>query len=149
MMARPQTKVQREVPRLGGERARPARILIAGAINTGFGLAIFPLLLWSSSWLAVHYMVALIIAQAASVLFAFTTYKVGVFKAQGDTARQFGMFSSFYLFNYAVNWAVLPLLVEFGGVPPVIAQLGFAIAVMIGSYFWHSRITFRRRERVR
>jgi putative flippase GtrA len=125
---------------------RPLRFLVAGAINTGFGLAIFPALLWSSDWLERHYMIALLIAQATSVLFAFSAYRIGVFRAKGDMARQFGIFSSFYLFIYVLNWAALPLLVEVGGIPPIIAQLGFAIATIAGSYFWHSRVTFRKRE---
>lgn len=125
---------------------RPLRFLVAGALNTGFGLAIFPALLWSSHWLKVHYMVALLIAQATSVLFAFSAYRFGVFRTKGDVARQFGIFSSFYLANYIINWAALPLLVEFGGISPVIAQLGFAFVVMIGSYYWHSRVTFHERD---
>ncbi|MEO5775146.1 MAG: GtrA family protein [Sphingomicrobium sp.] len=147
----PEPEVQASLAQSGlrSVAGRPLRFLIAGALNTGFGLAIFPLLLWSSAWLAHHYMVALIIAQAAGLLFAFTTYKIGVFQAQGQVARQFGVFSSFYLFNYAANWAVLPVLVEYGHVRPVFAQLGFVIVLMIGSYFWHSRVTFRERERVR
>ncbi|MFC7536715.1 GtrA family protein [Sphingomonas sp. GCM10030256] len=124
---------------------RPVRYLAAAVLNTGFGLAIYPLLLWSSAWLTEHYMVALVIAQAVSLLFAFTTYRLGVFRASGDTARQFGLFSSFYLFNYVANWAALPLLVEVGGISPIVAQLGFALVLMVGSYFWHSRVTFRNR----
>ncbi|WP_426266911.1 GtrA family protein [Sphingomonas sp. LHG3443-2] len=124
---------------------RPLRYVIAAGLNTAFGLAIYPLLLWSSEWLHQHYMVALVIAQATSLLFAFTTYRLGVFQTRGDTARQFGLFSSFYLFNYAANWAALPLLVEVGGIHPIIAQLGFALVLMIGSYFWHSRVTFKAR----
>ena len=125
---------------------RPLRFLVAGALNTGFGLAIYPLLLWSSHWLRDHYMVALLIAQATSVLFAFSAYRFGVFRTKGDVARQFGLFSSFYLINYAINWVALPLLVEIGGISPVIAQLGFALVVMVGSYYWHSRVTFRERK---
>lgn len=122
---------------------RPLRFLVAGVINTLFGLAIFPALLWSSDWLHRHYMVALLIAQVASVLFAFAAYRFGVFRTKGGMARQFGLFSSFYIVNYVINWIALPLLVEFGGLKPWIAQLGFACVVMIGSYYWHSRVTFR------
>lgn len=122
---------------------RPLRFLVAGAVNTAFGLTIFPLLLWSSNWLERHYMVALLIAQVTSVLFAFSAYRIGVFRVKGDMAKQFGLFSSFYLFNYSLNWAALPLLVEVGGMHPIIAQLGFAVLLMGASYFWHSRVTFR------
>lgn len=125
---------------------RPLRFLVAGGINTGFGLAIFPLLLWSSDWLRDHYMVALLIAQSISVSFAFVTYRFGVFRDKGEIVRQFGIFSSFYLFNYIANWVALPFLVEVASIPPVIAQLGFTIILIVGSYFWHSRVTFRKRE---
>lgn len=124
----------------GGER--PLRFLVAGGINTGFGLAIYPLLLWSSEWLNEHYMVALLIAQSLSVVFAFSTYRIGVFQEKGEIFRQFSLFSSYYLFNYVANWIALPLLVELGGISPVIAQIGFTLVLVVGSYFWHSRVTF-------
>ena len=121
---------------------RPLRFLAAGAANTAFGLAIYPLLLWSTPLLRTHYLLALGIAQAVSLCFAFATYKIGVFRTHGNLAREFGAFSSFYLFNYAANWAALPLLVELAGVPPVLAQLGFTALLIVGSYFWHSRVSF-------
>lgn len=117
------------------------RFLAAGAANTAFGVAIYPLLIWSVP--GVHYLLALGLAQAISLCFAFATYKLGVFRTRANVAREFGRFSSFYLFNYAANWAVLPLLVEVAGVPPVVAQLAFTLALIVGSWFWHSRVTFR------
>ncbi|WP_235537031.1 GtrA family protein [Sphingomonas sp. Root241] len=122
---------------------RPLRFLLAGAANTAFGLAIYPLLLWSVPAFHTHYLIALGVAQAISLCFAFATYKIGVFRTRGNLAREFGTFSGFYLFNYAANWAALPLLVELGGVPPIIAQLGFTALLILGSWFWHSRVTFR------
>ncbi|MDT8757227.1 GtrA family protein [Sphingomonas psychrotolerans] len=122
---------------------RPLRFMVAGAANTAFGLAIYPLLLWSVPLLHTHYLIALGIAQAISLCFAFATYKIGVFRTRGNVAREFGTFSSYYLFNYAANWAALPLLVELGRVPPIIAQLGFTAVLILGSWFWHSRVTFR------
>ena len=126
---------------IAGER--PLRFAIAGAANTAFGLSIYPLLLWSVPALHARYMLALGIAQAVSLCFAFATYKLGVFRTSGNVAREFGTFSSFYLFNYAANWISLPLLVEIGGIPPVLAQLGFTVVLIVGSYFWHSHVTFR------
>lgn len=129
----------------GGAR-RPLRFLVAGAANTAFGLAIYPLLLWSSPILHRHYLIALGIAQAISLCFAFTTYKLGVFRTRGNILREFGTFSSFYLLNYAANWATLPLLVEVAGLPPVLAQLGFTAVLIVGSWFWHNHVTFRRTD---
>jgi putative flippase GtrA len=126
---------------------RPLRFLVAGAANTAFGLAIYPALLWSVPGLATHYLVALGVAQALSLCFAFATHKLGVFRTRGNLAREFGAFASFYLANYAANWAALPLLVEVARVPPVVAQLGFTAALIVGSWFWHSRVTFRETAR--
>lgn len=124
---------------------RPLRFLIAGGINTALGLSFYPLLLWAVPWLRVHYMVALGMAQAVCLCFAFTLHKFAVFRTRGHVLREFAHFASFYLFNYAVNWAALPLLVEVAHLPPILAQTGFTLILIIGSYFWHSRVTFKPR----
>jgi putative flippase GtrA len=117
--------------------------VVAGAINTFFGLAIFPVLLWLVPIFRTHYLVALGICQAVSLCFAFATYMLGVFRTRANAMREFGMFSSFYLVNYAVNWIALPILVEAARITPIVAQLSFSIVLMVGSYFWHSRLTFK------
>ena len=122
---------------------RPLRFILAGAANTVFGLAFYPLLLWQVPLLRTHYLVALGISQAVCLCFAFATYKLGVFRTRGGMAREFGLFSGFYLFNYAANWAALPLLVEGAAIAPIIAQTGFTCLLVAGSWLWHSRVTFR------
>jgi|EndMetStandDraft_8_1072994.scaffolds.fasta_scaffold164485_2 putative flippase GtrA len=126
-----------------GMRGRPLRFLIAGGLNTLVGLSFYPLLLWSVPLMHTHYLVALGISQVFCLCFAYLTYKYGVFRTQGNVAREFGAFSGFYLFNYAANWAILPLLVETAGIHPSVVQTGFNLIVIAGSYFWHSRVTFR------
>ena len=126
--------------------ARPFRFLAAGAVNTAFGLAFYPLLVWSVPYLHRHYLLALAIAQAVCLVFAYLTYKLGVFRTRGRFAQEFGAFSTFYIANYAVNWLALPALVELGGIQPVIAQTGFTCVLIAGSWFWHSRVTFRTAE---
>jgi putative flippase GtrA len=128
----------------GGSRVgRPARYLLAAGMNTVFGLAIYPALLWAFPWLRVHYMVGLLIAQAVSLCFAYASYKLGVFQTRGGYAREITAFLSFYGVNYAANWIALPALVEFGHIPPIIAQLMFSAVIMVSSYFWHSKVTFK------
>lgn len=124
---------------------RVFRFIVAGVINTAFGLAIYPALLWLFPVFHDHYMVALAIAQFTGILFAFFNYKRSVFKTDttSNVASEFGKFSSFYLINYAANWVALPLLVELAGISPIVAQTGFSLIIMICSYFWHSRITFK------
>lgn len=121
---------------------KPLRFLMVGGVNTAFGLAFYPLLLWT---VPLHYMVALGIAQLVCLCFAFTTYKLAVFRTRGNLLQEFATFASFYLANYAANWLALPLLVELGGVPPIVAQTGFTIVVIVGSWYWHNRVTFRER----
>jgi len=128
---------------LARDGGRPLRFLIAGGLNTALGLSFYPFLLWAVPFFHTHYLLALGISQVVCLCFAYATYKFGVFRTQGNVGREFGAFSGFYLFNYAANWAVLPLLVEAGGLHPSIVQLGFNVLVVVGSYFWHSRVTFR------
>jgi len=122
---------------------RPFRYLVAAGLNTLFGLAIYPVLLWTVPWLRVHYMVGLLMAQAVSLAFAYSSYKLGVFQTRGGFARELTAFLSFYGVNYAANWIALPALVEFAHLSPIIAQLMFSALIMITSYFWHSKVTFR------
>ena len=126
-----------------GDHRRKLRFLMAGALNTAVGLSFYPFLLWAVPLLRTHYMVALGISQVFCLCFAYLIYKFGVFRTRGDIKREFGAFSGFYLFNYAANWAILPLLVETAHIHPSIVQLGFNSLVIVGSYFWHSRVTFR------
>jgi putative flippase GtrA len=120
---------------------RPFRFLVAGAVNTGVGIALFPLLAWSNDWLHDHYMVTLLLSQLLCIALAFVTYKVAL---SGDrtTARQVGVFGSFYVVQYCANLAALPFLVEVVRLNPVAAQLAFIVALVTGSYLWHSRLTF-------
>lgn len=128
---------------------QPLRFVMAGAINTAVGIAFYPALLLLFASLRTHYLIALGIAQVSCVLFAYVIYKLTVFRTHGSYLRELPRFVSFYAINYAINWIALPLLVEIGGADPMIAQLGFTVAMVIGSYFWHSRITFKAHEETR
>lgn len=122
------------------------RFVLAGALNTVFGLAIYPLLMWVLAPRALHYLVVLTIAQSLGILFSFVTTKFLVFRTRGRYISEFGKFVTFHLGNFAVNLLALPILVEFAKIPPVWAQLFFSFVVIVSSYFWHSRITFRSRS---
>ena len=132
-----------ELPKEDGRARRPFRYLVAAGFNTAFGLAIYPLLLWTFPWLRIHYMIGLFIAQGVSLCFAYASYKLGVFQTRGGYAREITAFVSFYGVNYAANWIALPAMVEVGHIPPIIAQLMFSAVIIVTSYFWHSKVTFR------
>ena len=138
--SRPASTMARARAALG---SRPVRFVLAGAVNTAFGLAIYPTLLWSVPAFHTHYLIALGIAQVVSTLFAYSTYKLAVFRTRAGLVREAGLFGSFYVATSLLNWLALPVLVELVRLPPIVAQLGFSLALMVLSYFWHSRVTFR------
>ena len=118
--------------------------MVAGGMNTVFGLSIFPLIRWAVPFLHTHYQLALLVAQIISLCFAYGSYKLTVFRTgRAGMAREMGAFSGFYIIAAAVNWMALPLLVETLGLGPNIAQTGFSLLLMVSSYFWPSRLTFR------
>lgn len=118
------------------------RFLLAGALNTALGLAVFPALYFLAAPLKLHYLIILSISQTLCITFAYLTNKFLVFKTSGNYLRETGKFLTFHLSYFLVNLAALPALVEFVGVNPVWAQTLFAVLVIVTSYFWHSRITF-------
>lgn len=125
------------------EGERPLRYLLAGAINTAFGLSFFPVLLWLSPWFSRHYMAGLVLSQLVCTVFAFSTYKIGVFRTRANILREFVRFSSYSYTVFGANLIALPLLVQGLGLHPIPAQFGFAMVTLIGSYFWHRSVTFR------
>ena len=66
-----------------------------------------------------------------------------VFKTQGNYIPELLKFFTFHLSHFIINLAALPILVELFKFEPVLAQIFFAITVIISSYFWQSRITFK------
>lgn len=118
------------------------RFLLAGALNTVIGLAVYPALYFLAAPLKLHYLIILAISQVLCVSFAFLTSKFLVFRTSGNYLRESGKFLAFHLSYFLVNLAALPALVEFAGMNPVWAQTLFAVLVIVTSYFWHSRITF-------
>lgn len=131
------------VARLSRLAGRPVRYVIAGALNTIVGFAAYPVVLWSSAWFRQHYLLALLVVQVLCVLFAFTTYKLGVFRSRGNLIGDFLRFTSYYATIFAVNWAVLPFFVEVVGFKPIITQTVFNVFVVAVGYFWHSNFTFK------
>ncbi len=119
------------------------RFLLAGGVNTVQGLANYPILYLLLSPLHVHYLVILVISQSLSITFSFITNKFFVFRTTGKHLQECGKFISFHVIHLVTNLTVLPLLVELANMNPAWAQVCYSVVVIITSYFWHSRITFR------
>ena len=119
------------------------RFLAAGMLNTAFGLGIFPLLILALRPWRLHYLVVLALCQVIGVIFSYTTNRLFVFRSGGPIGPEFARFCVPYVGYFLVNLMVLPLLVEVARIPPIIAQTGYTLIVVVTSYVWHSRITFR------
>lgn len=124
-------------------RDRRVAFLIVGSINTVVGFAWFVLFdvtvgrLWG-------YMVTLMFAHVAAVLCAFVLYRRFVFRVTGNVLVDLARFESVYLVALGINAALLPLLVELGGLEPIVAQALIVFVTTMVSYVGHSRFSFRR-----
>lgn len=118
------------------------RFLLAGFLNTAFGLGTFPVLYYMLAACKLHYLIILTISQVICISFAFLTNKFLVFRTKGNYVAEILKFITFHLSYFIVNLFALPVLVELFHLSPVIAQSLFAVLVIASSYFWHSRITF-------
>jgi putative flippase GtrA len=125
---------------IGGVRSR---FVMVGGLNTAVGLSIFPILIWTLRPLHVSYMLPLILSYPIGITFAYLTNKFITFRTKRNVLAEFSKFGTFYLLNFAVNLALLPMCVEWFHLPTIPSQLVIALLGMTMSYFWHSRITFR------
>lgn len=126
-------------------RDRRIAFLFVGGINTvvGFGwFALFDITvgqLWG-------YMVTLLFAHVASVLCAFVLYRRLVFRVRGHVWTDLMRFELVYLTSLGINAVLLPLLVEFAHLEPIVAQALIVFVTTMVSYFGHSLFSFRRKE---
>lgn len=125
---------------LASERVR---YLLVGAWNTLFGYGVF-VGLEAAFGDELHYLGVLVVAHVISVLVAFVGYRRLVFRVTGSVLRDLLRFWSVYLTVFAVNVVALPVLVEAGGLPVVLAQGIFLVLTVIASYVSHKHWSFRR-----
>jgi putative flippase GtrA len=117
--------------------------LLVGGLNTLFGLAAYPIIYFLTRSSGLGYLWVLAISQSICVTFAFFTNKNLVFKTQGNYLKEYRKFISFHASIFAINLILLPVLVDRLGLSPVIAQTLFSILIIVSSYFWYSRVTFK------
>lgn len=118
--------------------------LLVGAINTVVGYAWFVLFEFTVGRLA-GYIVSLLCAHVASVLCAFVLYRRFVFRVRGHVVRDLLRFEVVYLVAIGINLLALPLLVEIGGLPPLLAQALIVFVTTLVSFFGHRYFSFRRK----
>jgi putative flippase GtrA len=117
--------------------------LVVGAVNTAVG-ALWFIAFESTVGQVAGYMVSLLLAHVAAVLCAFVLYRTLVFRVRGNVIRDLLRFEMVYLSALAVNVVVLPVLVEFGGLAPIPAQMLIVGVTAVMSYVGHKYFSFRR-----
>ena len=113
---------------------------VAGGTTQVIYLSTMSLALFMSA----HYLLALLLAQAAAICFAFPVYRNLVFVAEGSMVRQLGTFLGVWWSGAAMSLLGVPALVEVADLPPLTAQLLVLVVVVTASYLGHRNVTFRR-----
>jgi putative flippase GtrA len=116
--------------------------LMVGTINTVVGFACFAGLLALLG--EQRYMVVLLCSHVIAVLIAFVLYRFVVFRVRGHVLRDLWRFETVYLSALGVNFVLLPVLVQFAGLPVLVAQALIMLLTAVMSWVGHKHYSFRR-----
>ena len=120
------------------------RYLLVGGWNTVSSFLLFVVLQLAFGDV-VHYLVLLVVSMVVSVLQAFVLHRRFVFEAtEGHWPGQLLRFSQVYAGAFAVNLALLPVLVEVVGLPVLVAQSLLFVATVTASFVGHRKWSFGR-----
>jgi putative flippase GtrA len=124
------------------------RFVLVGGVNTVLGYALFalfdqnhPEVLRSLLSLYGSYLISIVVAFILHRRFTFRVAGTG--RLWVDLAR----FASVYAVSLAVNTVVLPVLIKWGGLAPLLAQALIVVVTTLISYFGHKYFSFRRTKR--
>lgn len=115
---------------------RFGRFLVVGALNTGFGYAVFALLYLATS----SHRLALVVATVTGVVFNFFTTGRLVFASRNG--RRFVPFVVGYILTLALNFVLLELLL-WHGIYPLLGQIISLPIVVLATYVLNARLVFR------
>lgn len=123
-------------------RDQRVAFLVVGGINTVVGFLAFAafLVLFGQQ----KYLTALVSAHVVSVLIAFVLHRFVVFRVRGHLLTDLWRFETVYLSALAVNFALLPLLVEVAHLPVLLAQVLIMAVTSVMSWLGHKNYSFRR-----
>lgn len=124
-------------------RDQRVAFLIVGAINTVFGFLCFAgfLVTVGHRW---GYLAALACSHVVAVLFAFVLYRHVVFRVRGHLLADLWRFETVYLSALAVNFVLLPVLVELAHLRVLLAQALIVFVTSVMSWVGHKNYSFRR-----
>jgi putative flippase GtrA len=126
-------------------RDQRVAFLIVGAINTVVGYLAFAgfQLTMGQQW---GYLAALVGAHVVGVLVAFVLYRFLVFRVRGHVLADLWRFETVYLSALAVNFALLPVLVEVAHLNVYLAQALIMFVTAAMSWVGHKNYSFRRKS---
>ena len=132
-------------------RDQRVAFLVVGAANTVIGISWFAVFLvtvgqvWGQPW---GYLASLACSHVLSVLCAFVLYRFVVFRVRGHVLADLWRFETVYLSALAVNFVMLPLLVEIAGLPVLLAQAMIVLLTSVISWVGHKHFSFQRPQRL-
>ena len=126
-------------------RDQRVAFLLVGGINTLVGIVTFAGFLVTVGQRS-HYLVVLLCAHVVSVLIAFVLYRFVVFRVRGHVLSDLWRFETVYLSALAVNFVLLPVLVEIVHLPVLLAQGLVMLVTSVMSWVAHKNYSFRRRS---
>ena len=124
-------------------RDQRVAFLAVGAINTVVGYLCFAAFLVLVGQR--RYLVALVCAHVVAVLIAFVLYRFVVFRVRGHVLADLWRFETVYLSALAVNFVLLPVLVEIAHLRVLLAQALVVFVTSMMSWVGHKHYSFRRR----
>lgn len=126
-------------------RDQRVAFLAVGAVNTASGFFWFVFFYWLVGQ-RFGYLTSLACAHVTSVLCAFWLYRHLVFRVRGHVLRDLARFETVYLSALAVNFVLLPLLVEIAHLPVLAAQALIMLLTSVMSWLGHKNFSFRRAD---
>ena len=126
-------------------RDQRVAFLLVGGVNTLLGFGLYSAFtLWVFHDVYLGYTLSLIVSYAIAITVAFVLYRRFVFRVTGHVVRDFVRFVAVYAVSIAINLVALPILVEFVGVPPILAQAIILVITTVVSFVGHRSFSFRR-----
>jgi putative flippase GtrA len=119
--------------------------LAVGATSTLLGFALYTtltLLVFSEQDFG--YLLSLIVTYTIMIFVAFFLYRKLVYKVTGKLFSDFLKFVGVNMFSIISNLILLPILVQFTILGPIVSQALIVILTTIVSYFGHTYLSFKR-----
>jgi putative flippase GtrA len=121
--------------------SRKLRFLIVGGWNTVFGYLCFTgLYLLAGDY--VHYLIITTVAHAINIAQAYVMHRHLVFRSEARVAGEFLRFNASHIGTFLLGLLAMYILVEAGGLSPLVAQALVILMNLVLSYVLHSRVTF-------